>query len=437
VLARDELTKALGRISSSLASSADYVDELDALDRLQQREKVDVTIGIATFDDFDGAFFTITALHLYHPGVMKRAEILLIDNNPDGREAASLRDLQRTVPRLRYVPVRSVRSTAVRDLAFRLASGDVVVVLDSHVLLSPGSLKAVEDYLAEPDCRDLVQGPLLTYAADALIGTHWDPIWRAGMYGAWALDERGRGPDGEPFDIPMQGLGVFACRRDAWPGLNPRLSGFGGEEGYLHAKFRLAGGRTVCLPAFRWMHRFDRPRGVSYDLVWEQRVRNYLIGWREVGADLGEIREHFTEYLGAGIGEYIDQLGEKMSHPLWQYDGVLVINDDLRPGLWTRTLDAFAAASLEPRRLRPATDMSSESSVAAATRYAKHWGWSTFAVITDDVVGHAADLDVLAERLDASIDEPLPTSPGPLVRRVESQGSRVDSYRAQERKGAG
>jgi hypothetical protein len=51
----------------------------------------------------------------------------------------------------------------------------------------------------------------------------------------------------------MQGLGVFACRRDAWPGLNPRLSGFGGEEGYLrpgrrvrHRAFRDALGQGAC-----------------------------------------------------------------------------------------------------------------------------------------------------------------------------------------------
>ena len=41
-----------------------------------------------------------------------------------------------------------------------------------------------------------------------------------------------------PFEMGMQGLGVFACRKAAWPGFNPRFSGFGGEEGYIHEKIR-------------------------------------------------------------------------------------------------------------------------------------------------------------------------------------------------------
>ena len=112
-----------------------------------------------------------------------------------------------------------------------------------------------------PGCRDLVQGPLLSADARGLTGTHWNPVWSEGMYGQWAVDPRGLDPGAEPFDIPMQGLGLFACRRDAWAGLSPRFRGFGGEEGYLHEKVRRAGGRTVCLPALRWLHRFDRPGG--------------------------------------------------------------------------------------------------------------------------------------------------------------------------------
>lgn len=57
----------------------------------------------------------------------------------------------------------------------------------------------------------------------------------------------------------MQGLGIFACRRDVWPGFNPRLRGFGGEEGYIHEKFRRAGG-----PAARGMSRTVKNRGPDY-----------------------------------------------------------------------------------------------------------------------------------------------------------------------------
>jgi hypothetical protein len=118
------------------------------------------------------------------------------------------------------------------------------------------------------------------------------------MYGCWTTDPRGNDSEAEPFEIPMQGLGLFACRRSAWPGLNRRFRGFGGEEGYLHEKFRRAGGRALCLPFLRWMHRFQRPMGVPYVNTWEDRLRNYMIGFSEIGWDTRSVEEHFSELLG-------------------------------------------------------------------------------------------------------------------------------------------
>ncbi len=73
------------------------------------------------------------------------------------------------------------------------------------------------------------------------------------MWGIWGTDPRGLDPEGEPFEIPMQGMGVFSCRQSAWQGFNPLFRGFGGEEGYIHEKFRQAGGRCLCLPWLRWI----------------------------------------------------------------------------------------------------------------------------------------------------------------------------------------
>ena len=84
------------------------------------------------------------------------------------------------------------------------------------------------------------------------------------MFGQWERDPRLDDPGREPFEIAMQGLGLFACRRSAWPGLNPRLRGFGGEEGYLHERFRRRGGRVLCHPRLGWAHRFARPIGIPY-----------------------------------------------------------------------------------------------------------------------------------------------------------------------------
>ena len=131
------------------------------------------------------------------------------------------------------------------------------------------------------------------------------------MYGRW-VDDKGnktileaKGLDAEPFEIPMQGLGLFSCRKDAWPGFNPAFRGFGGEEGYIHEKFRQTGARTLCLPFLRWLHRFQRPLGVPYPLNWEDRIRNYLAGFGELGLPTTEMEEHFKELLGEGMARQL------------------------------------------------------------------------------------------------------------------------------------
>ena len=258
-----------------------------------------LTIGMATYDDYDGVYFSLQALRLYHPEVQAAAEFLLIDNHPDGPCAESLKKLEGATPNYRYVPNNAIRGTAVRDFVFAEAAGEFVLCMDSHVFVVPGALKRLLAYFeANPATPDLVQGPLL-YDDLANISTHFAPQWRAGMYGTWDCDARGKDPDAPPFDIPMQGLGLFACRRAVWPGFNPKFRGFGGEEGYIHEKFRQRGGRTLCLPFLRWMHRFNRPFGVPYANTWEDRIRNYVIGHTELGLGTQQMEAHFATHLGA------------------------------------------------------------------------------------------------------------------------------------------
>jgi hypothetical protein len=177
--------------------------------------------------------------------------------------------------------------------------------MDCHVFIVPGALKRLIAYFdAHPGTVDLLQGPLL-YDDLTSISTHFSPEWRQGMFGIWGSSADAADPERPPFDIPMQGLGLFACRRDAWPGFNPAFRGFGGEEGYIHEKFRQRGGRTLCLPFLRWMHRFARPLGTPYANRWEDRVRNYWIGFLELGWDTRPIAEHFKEYLTGGTGAQI------------------------------------------------------------------------------------------------------------------------------------
>jgi len=253
---------------------------------------VELTIGMATYKDFDGVYFTVQALRLYHD--LENTELLVVDNY-------GCEDTRRFVENWahgRYILATETTGTAApRDRVFREARGAAVLCCDSHILFAPDAIAHLKAYYrAHPDCRDLIQGPML-YDDLHNFSTHLDPQWREQFWGTWATDPRGENPDGEAFDIPMQGLGVFSCRKEAWPGFNPDFRGFGGEEGYIHEKFRQAGGRCLCLPALRWVHRFGRPAGVPYPLAVEDKFRNYLIGHAELGLDPVPVIEHFADYL--------------------------------------------------------------------------------------------------------------------------------------------
>jgi hypothetical protein len=258
------------------------------------RRAPELTIGMATYDDFDGVYFTLQALRLYHD--LENTELLVVDNYGCGYT----RDLVHAWVGGTYVRADDIVGTAApRDLVFRKASGAAVLCCDSHVLFAPGAIARLKRFYRDnPACADLLQGPLL-YDDGELISTHLEPVWREQMWGTWASDPRGHDPDGEPFEISMQGLGVFSCRSEAWLGFHPGFRGFGGEEGYIHEKFRQAGQRCLCLPWLRWMHRFGRPRGAPYPLTVEDKLRNYLLGHTELGLDPAPVLAHFSQYLPA------------------------------------------------------------------------------------------------------------------------------------------
>ena len=118
---------------------------------------MELTVGMATYRDFDGVYFTIQALRLYQD--MEGVEVLVVDNF--GCETT--RDFVEGPAGGRYILApQAVGTSAPRDLVFREARGEAVLCLDSHVLLDEGVLARLKSYYREhPDCLDLLQGPLV------------------------------------------------------------------------------------------------------------------------------------------------------------------------------------------------------------------------------------------------------------------------------------
>ncbi len=318
-----------------------------------EHEKRKLCVGMATYDDYDGVYFSVQALRLYHPEILDQIEIIVIDNHPDGPCALSLKQLQNWIPAYRYIPCEHIRGTAVRDYIFREANADYVLCIDSHVMIENGAIEQLLAYFEQnPQCQDLLQGPLLN---DDLknISTHFEPGWNQGMFGTWGMDSRAQQKDAPAFDIPMQGLGLFACAKSAWPGFNPRFSGFGGEEGYIHEKVRQAGGRTLCLPFLRWLHRFNRPMGTRYKVSWDDRIRNYLIGREELGLDDQDVIEHFVEHIGEeNTQRIVDSVTAEMAQPYYYFDGIYCLVDEVDTANWQR-MQISANESGELRRVIP------------------------------------------------------------------------------------
>ncbi len=362
-----------------------------------------LTVGMAFYDDFDGVYFTVQALRLFHPEVANDIEILVIDNHPQSPAGNAVRQLTGWVPTMRYLPCSEFNGTAVRDYVFRYARGDAVLCIDSHVMIEPGALARLIDFFeAHPDCRDLLQGPLV-YDDLSTVSTHCDPVWRGGMFGTWGCDPRGVDRDAEPFEIPLQGLGLFACRRDAWLGFNPSFRGFGGEEGYIHEKYRQAGHRTLCLPFLRWLHRFGRPQGQEYANLWDDRMRNYLLGCEELGLDSQPVEDHFEAHIGPQLVDHVRKSWViERDNPFRFFDVIYCINLDRQTGRWEGVSRRFAALGIEKRIRRFSAIETADNhhvgcllSHRAIVEFAQRAGFENVLVFEDDVIFHDAALHYL------------------------------------------
>lgn len=255
-----------------------------------------LTIGSLVYDDFEGIYFSYQSMRLNNQDILDDLDFVVIDNNPDSAEGKATKGFCEK-SNINYKTYTDKRSTSLRNLVFDYAEAPYTLCIDPHVLFETNTLKnLIKFYEDNPDTKDLYHGPMLM---DCIKGhdpmTHMEPVWRDNMFGTWGMDKRGNDPENEPFEIPMHGMGIFTCKTDQWLRFNKDFIGFGGEEGYIHEKYRQSGRKTMNLPWLRWLHRFDRPRGVPYSCILEERIYNYFIGFKELGKDPQEIIDHFKK----------------------------------------------------------------------------------------------------------------------------------------------
>jgi len=319
------------------------------------------TIGMAHFDDYHGAYFTIQDIRkelLFHGygNMLELIEFVVVDNNHESAHGKQLEKfLQKQVTATNNVRMikmtNTIGTSATRNAIIEKADTEFVLVMDCHVMLCPVTKvipMLIDFMLNNPDTDDLYTGPLV---ADTMQGlsTHFNDVWAGGMWGQWGSTFEchcgwkftGVPKDGmiefrkiveqEPitachfcgkelpvlkhygwkremaeleyrqpawdddlkFEIPSQGLGMFLTRKDSWLGFNPYSIAFGGEEGYIHEKYRRAGRKCWNLSFLKWMHRFNRPDGIKYPISVDGKCRNYIYEFIELGMNIDPVVDHF------------------------------------------------------------------------------------------------------------------------------------------------
>jgi len=262
-----------------------------------------LTISMPVYEDYNGVAFSVQALRIYQ-NLPVGTEILVLDNAPDtddGRQTKKF--IESFVPYGRYIPITDRQSSFIKYDAFLHATGDVVLGIDSHVMLQPGAVKALLDWWGQHrgEPHNLT-GPLLYDGLNA-VSSHMDPVWRGSDYGIWATDHEAM-KKGEPFEVPMQGMGMFSFWREAFKPLTEPFSAFGGEESIVAEKVRQAGGKTICHPEVGWWHRFDWPIRRPFPNGMREKVRNYYVAFLSLygGLDHPKVQE-MTEHWRKTVSE--------------------------------------------------------------------------------------------------------------------------------------
>jgi hypothetical protein len=217
-----------------------------------------------------------------------------------------------------------------------------------------------------------------------------NPEWDRGMYGIWETDARGENIEGDVFDIAMQGMGLFASRKEAWLGFNPRFRGFACEEGYIHEKFRQQGRRTLCLPILRWLHRFPRPLKIPYEKSWADRIYNFFVAYDELGLECAPIEKHFIEQIGQEQTEQIvTQVKKELASPFYFFDAIYCINSDYQTTHWDKIQAGFQKLGIL-QRVRRVIETNPEAGYTLSHRHiierAKRQGLKNVLIIENEAI---------------------------------------------------
>jgi glycosyltransferase involved in cell wall biosynthesis len=250
-----------------------------------------LSICFACHDDVEGAFFTLSSLRLHHLFKKQDVELVVADDVPS--KTPDLENLcNLSGARYHHVAINKGPARA-KQAAIEKTTGDYFLLVDSHVLLAPGSvdymLQLIDNNMIG---KNMIVGPLLNESCH-VIATHLDERWRGDFFGTWNVDQDVN--KGLIKEIPGSGSAYFLMKKEHWPGFNPNYEGFGGEELISHEMVRQRGGKIYCHPKMGWIHRFVRGKPFTYKCDLIDKIYNYLIGFYSVGWCCDDVVEFFKK----------------------------------------------------------------------------------------------------------------------------------------------
>lgn len=280
---------------------------------------------------------------------MEDVKILVVDNYGCDFTKALVQDRMK----IEYIRCTDKKGTApAKEQVIRYANTPYVMCMDCHVLLYPDTIAKLKQYFTDnPDCKDILQGPMV-YDDLSHTSSHMEPTWSKGMWGQWANDKRAEPPNTEPFEVWGQGMGVFAFKKSEWPGFSSKMQGFGAEEGYIQTKFRSNGGRCLCMPWLKWVHRFHQEgQPVKFSITDTDRLHNYLVAFTDAGLPIEPVLQHFSTWMSM---QTMGEVARKALHKSIQLEMKFVIGSSTPEATKVKVVDGESKLPLPD--IQPATE---------------------------------------------------------------------------------
>ena len=106
-----------------------------------------LTIGMATYDDFHGVYFSIQSVRMHHSEVINDIEFIVVDNNPDGEHGKEVKKFLSSVPNCKYIAFSEFQSTAVRNIIFTTVR--MIITTPAHSIRIIITAKIAKTHIAK------------------------------------------------------------------------------------------------------------------------------------------------------------------------------------------------------------------------------------------------------------------------------------------------